>query len=528
MRRVLGLAVLAVGTVGAAGFTARAGFWRPGDRVVVSDFSVVTAVAASPFLVYAATLNGLTVYDRAADAWKVPQTPLDGYPTAIVRFAIADPLGNGVWLGTADGWAHFNQDINQWESGIIPGGARGAFLDSQDPSSGLYVQGLNGWNLVRPGGAFAAPVLTLPPPNRRIVPGTIGAALARAPVVQAMRARLLTDARLRSYEFTSAALTPERPNEMFLGTTGLGLLRVDPMTGQGTPLPFGLPNPRASVVVAGPGGVWTVGSARAGERRGVTWVAEDLSRFTVNEDALGRGTDVLFAQRLLYAGNTLWLGTDRGLFEMPSGEGSGRFFDIGAGLPGSNILSLARAPDGVWVGTAQGLAVITPAGAVTRMPGYDRAVTALTAQRDSLWVGTVDGLALLAPGSTAPTLPPELAAVPTLRAPIVALANAHDTIVAATVDQLGWRDPATGAWTVLRPRAAIGSMTALTPDVGGVWIAGTSGLVYWDIGRQSFRGVSVPGDVPAAVRDVTIEGDYVWAATDAGLVRLSRDAALHR
>jgi hypothetical protein len=53
-------------------------------------------------------------------------------------------------------------------------------------------------------------------------------------------------------------------------------------------------------------------------------------------------------------------------------------------------------------------------------------------------------------------------------------------------------------------------------------------LIYWDIGHQTFRGISVPGDIPAAVRDVTVEGDYVWAATDAGLVRLSRDAALHR
>lgn len=343
-----------------------------------------------------------------------------------------------------------------------------------------------------------------------------------------MRARLLTDARLRTYQFTSAALTADRPNEIFLGTTGLGLLRVDPMSGQGAPLTFGLPNARASVVVSGPGGVWTVGSARAGERRAVTWVADDFSKFTVNEDALGRGTQVLIAQRLLYVENALWLATDRGLYEMPSGEGAGRFFDIGAGLPGPDVLSLARAPDGVWVGTTQGLAVITPAGAVTRMPGSDRAIPALAAQRDSLWVGTVDGLALLAPGSTIPTLPPELAAVPPLRAPITALVNAHDTIVTATADQLGWRDPASGAWTVLRPRAPVGTITTLAPDAGGVWIGGTSGLIYWDIAHQIFRGVSVPGDIPAAVRDVTVEGGYVWVATDAGLVRLSRDAALHR
>lgn len=488
---------------------------------------MVTAVAASPFQVYAATLHGLIIYDRGTDHWLLPQTPLDGYPTAPVRVAIADPVGNGVWLGTGDGWAHYNQDIDQWDSGILPGGVRDAFIDSQDPASGLYVLGISGWEFVPRGGIVATPAFTLPPPGRRLGPQPLALVLGRAPVVDAMRARLLTDSRLRTYQYTSGALSPERPNELFLGTTGLGLLRVDPSTGQGGPLPFGLPNPRASVVVAGPGGVWTVGSARAGERRGLTWVADDFSTFTVNEDALGRGTPVLLAQRMLYAGRALWLGTDQGLWQMPTGEGRGRFFDIGAGLPGSNVLSLARAPDGVWVGTAQGLAVITASGTVTRMIGYDRAIPALVAQGESLWVGTVDGLALLAPGSMAPTVPPELAQVPSLRVPIVALANARDTVVTATADQLGWRDPATGVWTVLRPRAPVGVITALAADGGGVWIAGTSGLAYWDIARQTFRGIAVPGDIPAAIRDVTVEGDYVWVATDAGLIRLTRDAALH-
>ena len=523
MRRILAGALPA-----ALGLLVSAGFWRPGDRVLISDFSEITAVAASPFKVYAATLNGLIIYDRGAGTFDLPQTRLDGYPAAQVRFAVADPVGNGVWLGTQDGWAHYNQDINQWDSGIIPGGARDGFLDAQDPASGFYVLGLNTWYVIQRGGLAAIPTSNVPGLNRRNGPQSARALLARAPVVSGMQGRLLTDARLRTYQFTSGSMTQDRPNEMFLGTTGLGLLRVDPLSGQGVPLAFGIPNQRASVVVAGPGGVWTVGSARAGERRALTWVAEDLSKFTTNEDALGRGTSVLLAQRMLYANDALWLGTALGLYQMPGGGGTGRFYDVGSGLPGPDVLSLAKAPDGIWVGTAQGLAHITADGAVTRMAGYDRAVTALVAQRESLWVGTQDGLALLEPGSTAPAVPQELAAVTTLRAPVVALANAHDTIVVALADQLGWRNPADGSWTLLRPRAPLGTITALAPDAGGVWIAGTSGLVFWDIGHQTFHGVSVPNDVPAAIRDVTVEGDYVWAATDAGLVRLSRDAALHR
>ena len=505
------------------------GFWRPGDRVLLSDFSVITAVAASPFMVYAATQNGLLIYDRGGDHWVLPQTFLDGFPTAPVRLAIADPVGNGVWLGTADGWAHYSQDLNQWDGGIVPGGVRDAFLDSQDPTSGLYVLGATGWGLIPRGGLIATPVRMLPPASRRVGPLALGAALARAPVVSAMRARLLTDSRLRIYQFTAAAQSPDRPDELFLGTTGMGLLRVNAASGEGGPLPFGLPNTGATVVAAGPGGVWTVGSAHAGERRGVTWVSDDLSRFTLDENALGRGTSVLLARRLLYADQTLWLATDHGVYQIPTGgESTGRVLDLGAGLPGENVLSLARAPDGVWVGTTQGLAVITNAGAVVRMPGYDRPVAAMVAQRESIWVGTADGLGLIEPGAQSPTVPPALAAQPSLRSPITAVTNVHDTIVAATADQLGWRDPATGSWTVLRPRAPVGTIAALAPDAGGVWIGGTSGVVFWDIGRQTFHGLSVPGDIPAAIRDLTVEGDYLWVASDAGLLRFSRDAALHR
>jgi len=36
----------------------------------------------------------------------------------------------------------------------------------------------------------------------------------------------------------------------------------------------------------------------------------------------------------------------------------------------------------------------------------------------------------------------------------------------------------------------------------------------------------VPLDVPAPIRDVAVDPPYVWAATDSGLVRFARDAAL--
>jgi len=46
------------------------GQWRPEDRVLISDFSYVAAVAASPFTLFAATPRGLLLYDRLARRWR--------------------------------------------------------------------------------------------------------------------------------------------------------------------------------------------------------------------------------------------------------------------------------------------------------------------------------------------------------------------------------------------------------------------------------------------------------------------------
>src|SRR5258706_12886547 len=93
--------------------------WSPGERVLISDFSYIDAVAASPWLVFAATRHGLLIYDRVARAWRPPVTTLDGYPTSRVRTAIADPAGNAVWLGSGGGAGDVRHDgdARMWTPG---------------------------------------------------------------------------------------------------------------------------------------------------------------------------------------------------------------------------------------------------------------------------------------------------------------------------------------------------------------------------------------------------------------------------
>ena len=451
--------------------------WRPEERVLVSDFSYVDAVAASPWLVFAATRHGLLIYDRLMRSWRPPVTTVDGYPAARVRVAVADPAGNAVWLGVGgrDGYVRYDVDARLWTAGFAP------------------------------------------PPEALAQVMTVESALNRAPAADALRALILTDPRLRSYQFTAAAGTSDRP-ELFFGTNGMGLVRVDAQTAEWESLPYGLLAPGVGAIATAPGGVWAATNARpgAGERRGLTWVAADLSATRPSEGGgAALGFTFLSARRLLAASGALWLATEQGVLRVDPGTMRAQAFDI------PQATSLAPAPDGVWVGTARGLQVITRDGGIVRV-STDFPVLSLVAARETLWVGTNAGVVMLPPGRG------DAVGVAALTQPIFALTRAGDTIVAATDRSLVWRDTA-NAWRELPFPLALGRPTALAADPqGGVWVGGTQGLAHADLGRAHIRTLTVGVDLPAAVRDLVVDRDYVWVATDSGLVRFDRRAALNR
>jgi hypothetical protein len=475
--------------------------------------------------VYAATPRGLLMYDRAARAWRPPVTWLDGYPRTRLSVALADVVDDAVWFGTADGWARYNPRLRLWERGAVAGGVRALAYDAADPASGVFLRGGAGWSFL-PRGALVPVPGTPPPAGRRVESLDPRTALERAPMAEAMRALILTDARLRTHQFTSAAATLDR-SDIFFGTTGMGVVRVDGMTGEWEALAFGLPAPAAGALAPGVGGVWVAVVARPGERAGVAWVPADATEVRMLERAGAVASPFQQVRRLLARDRALWLATERGVMRLDPRSGDVRPARSGADLD-EDVRALAPALDGVWAGTAHGLGFVGAAGDAARIGTFAESVLSLASARDTLWVGTAVGLGVLVPGGDHPSVPPEVAATPALRDPIVALAFSADTLVAATPDQLAWRDPAGGAWTVVRPGADVGRLTAVAGDEGGAWIGGTQGLAFWSIGQGSFHALRVPLDLPAAVRDVAVAPPWLWVATDSGLVRFDRRAALGR
>jgi ligand-binding sensor domain-containing protein len=345
---------------------------------------------------------------------------------------------------------------------------------------------------------------------------TVEAALASAPVVDALRAAILTDERLRVNQFTSAAATPDRP-EIFFGTNGVGLVRVDKQTGEWDVLTYGLLAPSVGAVASAPNGVWAASNARPGaSRRGVTWVASDLSATRSLEGGRAAlGFSFLYSRRLIAAGNQLWLATEQGVLRIDSSTFASRLFD----LPDASALASSRS--GIWVGTTRGLSLITADERVQDVGPSGITITSLLAAGDTLWVGTNAGVGQVLPGATAITTPVELVDRPSLRVTVYALGRLQDTIAMATARELLWRNPTTQVWTAVPLPLTLGTPTALVADQdGALWIGGTRGLAQADISSGFVHLHSVPLEVPAAVRDLASDRDFLWAATDSGLVRI--------
>lgn len=502
----------------AAAQTQPSRLWRPDERTFITDLWRVTAVAATPAVLYAATPNGLAVYDRAFLSLRDVLGGIDGFPATPITAMAADPADDTAWLGGIGQWVMYQPQARRFESGALPGVVDAVALDARDPSRGAYFHTSAGWYFVPRGGLTAEPAGSVPAPAARIGELSAGELRRRAPALDVARMHLERDDQLRSFTMTSAAVAPVS-TDLFIGTSGNGVFRVDPLTYSADRYPAGLVGASVSAVTTGQGQVCAGSEARAGSRRhGITCFREDLANPTYFE---GRGLAELpgtAIRRLLVTRRTLWAATDAGLLRVDRRSGALQQLLTRDGLPSDDVRALAPAPDGVWVGTTLGIAAVVEqdnrrAMVATTIAGD--ATLALAARGDTLWLGTVAGLAVLLPGEPAPLA---VTGNPGLRDPILALALLHDTVVAATQARLLLG--ADSGWRVVDPAGpSLGRLVALAADSGGLWVAGTNGLAFFKPADGFWTALTAPGDIPQPVRDVAVSRNHVWVATQQGVVR---------
>lgn len=513
--------------------------WRPGERVLVTRFAEVGAVAADLRTVYAASELGLERYDYMRRRWQTAVTVLDGYPALERPVALAaEPGGNNLWLATATGGLYtYDLTFGQWRRS--PVAAPGPITSLVAAGDGMWIYAAPDWLHVRYGSFFAEPV----PPQQ--VPAAIraqgGSALERAarmdPFLASSLGSLGVSDRLRQWPVTSAA-PGDRAGMWWLGTWGGNVLRFNGHTGEAERLEYGTIAEGITALAEDGQQLWFGGDGR-GRWNGVTRASADLGDWR-SWDSREDGAPDAAVLAIAPAPDAVWFAAGDGLYRQD--RRSPRFLHVDErdGLPSGTVEALAASPGGgVWAGTRAGLALVGADGRVLAryLPGTP--VHHLAVAGDTLWISSEAGLLTVPavpaaqPADTAAPdparrgapLPQQAAGAESaaLRGRVLAAVPGAGAVWAVTADGLWRRDPSAG-WAPVRDAtlASIGEPLALAAEPKGVWIAGAGGIARYDATTRAWRSYTVGPDLPAGpVRAVLPMGDAVWAATPAGAVRLA-------
>jgi hypothetical protein len=494
--------------------------WRPEDRTVIGDFSRITSVATALDRVYVSSPAAVLIWNPQFRQWQGPYDPPDPALLTRVTSSLVDPVDNSLWLARPDGWVHFQPELQLWDQGVVPDGVQTIAFDANDPTTGLYLRTRRGWELLPRGGLMPAPARS---PVRPATPAQIQDVLRTNPSLQAYSAQFLLDPRLGLARFTAAARSFDNLG-WYLGTSGVGLLFLRDGSALPDRLPFGLRSSVVDAVVGWPDGVWAATERTPQSEAALTFVDGELKDFRTLQGPPATGLPFTQVRKLAGQGSALWAATDRGLARIATGDGRVELLDELRGLPDSRVYTVVARQGRITAGTRRGLVRVSDSLRVERLaPRFADAVVAVFPAGDSVWVGTTQGLLLALPGKQDLVRPSALAS-PSLQASVVALSSLADTVVALTRDQMLWRDPRTQAWT-LGPNLSglLGGLVAFAPDGPGFWVAGEQGVAFARLTTPPMRPLRA-GDLPGNSNDVAVDREYLWVATNAGLVRFRLDA----
>jgi ligand-binding sensor domain-containing protein len=150
---------------------------------------------------------------------------------------------------------------------------------------------------------------------------------------------------------------------------------------------------------------------------------------------------------------------------------------------------------------------------------FDGPAYALEQTGDTLWIGSSDGLVLSPPDAEIAGRTPGLDASAAFRTAIVAISRLGDTLVALTTDRFLWRTPGTDEWNLGQPLSGmLGRLVAFTPFRDGFFVAGERGIAFATLQSAPQRPL-LAEEHPGRIRDIAVDDDHVWVATERGVVR---------
>jgi hypothetical protein len=453
------------------------GGFRPEDRVVIGDFSHVNAIASTFDRVYVVYPTAIATWYPVERRWDLPVTPEFADRLSTVTGAVVDPADRSLWMATPTTWLRYDP--------FVYGGA--------------------------------SPAL---PPQALRRPVTVTDAMRDLPQLRALAPRIATGPGQVQGIITAAAHDPQG-HGWYLGTSTRGLLFMDRMASDATPIPMGLSGDVVSAILPTPDGIWVATEADPGHPAGVTCLSSDLGTSSPLTGSLIEGLPFNTVHRFLVTAGPVWMATDKGIALTSKDHARIERFDISGGLPDERVMTLAEQRGQIVAGTLRGLAASPGDSAFRRVaPDFTGPVYALLARGDTLWVGTSRGLFASIPGSDDLGMPEGFHQLPGSLVPIMGIGYVSDTLVAMTPDRLLWRNPASGDWNEGPELSAqLGALVALDASAQGAWVAGPRGVAFVRPGTNPLRFLTTPGQLPGEVTTVAMRGPYLWIGTRAGLVR---------
>ncbi len=457
----------------------RAGL-NKGDIVNYANFDFINDIATSQRYVYFATTNGIIVYNKLENRWLDPLTGASGLETENIARIWVDRFDQTLCAATVGGLYQYDSLAGEWSS--IPELPK---IESDDHPVNI-------------------PPIMITPPGINFMPGGS-----------------LADRFGRSFPIHQ--IIDDGTGAIWIGTWGYGPGHADNISSPVQLMPYGLlQNPTYTLLRDG-SQIWMAGPILASYRTGITGFDHDANSFTYIES--GASTDFPQADvNCLETDSTnLYAGTAVGLFVFDrSSHQVTRRTDQNQGLPDDRVLSLKKAGDSLYVGTAAGLVVLGPTfdsiGYVAPDQFANKIIYDLDVVDGYLWIASEIGAYRysLSDGKLQRFQDPDqvlFSAVYTVRHVGRSLWLAAD----AGAVQI---DLDSGATTPYRNEYRTFDNRALAANDRVLAISSDRGFTLTYLGKKNSRSreFSVDDGLPSNhVFSLLFDGDYLWVGTDQGV-----------
>ena len=442
------------------------------------SMNYVTSIAESPTVIFLGTTGGIRRYDRFSRTWMSPITTRDGLPDNRVQRIIFNGDTGDLWFETPSG-------AGRWLTGVQ------SVMQGGNPPDRLN----------RPRAVVKIPPV-FPP---------FGYYLDDRQVLGPRRNYAITDVLIDSWQ------------HLWIATWGLGVGQAELLNGQLSFLTFGPLEENVTAMARDGDAIWVGGAdTYRAPARGITRYQPSTDTWEYFEANRILGLDDPQIVTILPGNDKVWFGTHNGL--MRYDKRADQWFTYRETRRWGQVQALARDGNTLWIGSERGLAMLDiKADSLDRVAGSEYAsIHALVAGPNYIWAGTHAGLFQCARGDRIwrPVRDKNNIAKRRVRALAV-----HDNalwIATSAPPAVVRYGPADDTWREYR-LAEIGwreDRVSIAADDKWVWVGTSAGAFLLDVPRHLWTHYTMfDGLIHTRVQAVLRDGEYVWFGTAEGLSR---------